>query len=481
MALTELQAKDVMLVRAIEQARDGNVLWSPTDAKDATRASIELIGQKASYDQFIARRAEWVLDAIRKRQSEPLFDLAPRKSPTVAAWLLIVSAFVIGFATNHLAADSRVNIVEYPLVGLILWNLLVFITILVSGISNLFRLKSEAGGPLTDLLGQWQLWGAIKSSFGKTTLWGDQFKSDWCMIAASLNQQRLALTLHAASILFALGAMGSLYIRGFFKEYRAGWESTFFSAESIHAIANVVLAPGALLLNMQMPDVAHVAGLRFPESAGEIARDWIHLYAASILLWILVPRLVLAIASGFSKWRQQRSFPLPIRNTYFAALRAIHSGKGVDVVAIPFRYELTSQVKADLVRLLERAHGLAVSITVQEPVLMGEEAADWKTALGNDRHIAVFVIFNLAATAESDTHGLLVKKILGDVYRCTPVIPIVDTGSYVDRDKDRFNERCNQWRNILDRVRCKPLFLNLLTTESTDVQLALQNRLYEYD
>ena len=481
MALTELQAKDVMLVRAIEQARDGNAFWSATDAKEATRATLDLVGPKASFDHFIARRAEWVLDAISKTKPEPVFNLAPRQWPMVAAWLLIVSAFVIGFATNHLAADSRVNIVEYPIVGLILWNVLVFVSILVSSISNLFRSTSSTGGLLTDVLGKWQLWGAIKSSSGKSSNWVDQFKSDWCTVAASLNRQRLALTLHTASMLFALGAMGSLYVRGFFKEYRAGWESTFFTADSIHAIANVVLAPGSILLNMPLPGVAHVASLRFPESSGEIARDWIHLYAGSLLVWIIIPRLLFVIVSVFLKWRHQHSFPLPIGNTYFASLRAIRTGNGINVVAIPFRYELTSQVKVDLSRLLECTHGLAVSISVQEPVLMGDDATDWKKALGNDRHIAVFVIFNLAATAESDAHGQLVKKILSGVNGRTPVIPIVDTGSYVDRDKDRFNERCNQWRCILDQVRCKPLFLNLNTPNSSDVQTALQNRLNEYD
>ena len=481
MSLTEFQAKDAMLVKAIEQARENNAFWSATEAKEATRATIEHIDSKTPDDQFIARRAELVLDIISKKKSAPLINLTPRNQPSVAAWLMILSAFVVGFATNHLAADSRVNIVEFPLVGLILWNVLVVSTILSSAISKLFLSRNEEGGMLTDALGKWQLRGTIQSSPENMSAWVKQFKSDWCSIAAPLNRQRLALTFHTASILFTIGAMCSLYVRGFFKEYRAGWESTFLSADSIHTIASIILAPGALLLDMKLPDVAHIASLRYPESTGEIARNWIHLYAASIAVWIIIPRSLLAIISAFLKWRQQISFPLPIRNTYFAALRAIRSGKRVDVIVIPFRYELTSQVEASLARLLERAYGLAVSISVHEPVLMGEDTADWKAALGNDRHIAVFVIFNLAATAESDAHGQLIKKLLSEVNGRVPVIPIVDTSSYINRDKDRFNERRNQWRCIFERIICKPLFLNLLAPDSSDVQIALQNRLNDYE
>lgn len=481
MSLTEFQAKNTLLVKAIEQARCNNAFWSATDAKEATRATIELIDAKTPDDQFFARRAELVLDIIRKKKSAPLLNLPPRNQLKVAAWLMILIAFVIGFATNHLAADSRVNIVEFPLVGLILWNVFVVSTIFASTISNLFRPRNGEGGTLTDALGKLQLWGTLRLSSGNMSGWVEQFKSDWCSIAAPLNRQRLALTFHTASILFTLGAMSSLYVRGFFKEYRAGWESTFFSAESIHTIASIVLAPGALLLNMQLPDVPHIASLRYPESVGEIARDWIHLYAASIAVWIIIPRSLLAIFSAFLKWRQKSSFPLPIRNTYFSALRAIRTGKGVDVIVIPFRYELTSQLEASLVGLLERAHGLAVSISVHEPILMGKDATDWKAALENDRHIAVFVIFNLAATAESDAHGQLIKRLLSEVNGRIPVIPIVDTSSYINREKDRFNERCNQWRCIFAQINCKPLFLNLLAPDSSDVQTALQNRLNDYE
>jgi hypothetical protein len=110
---------------------------------------------------------------------------------------------------------------------------------------------------------------------------------------------------------------------------------------------------------------------------------------------------------------------------------------------------------------------------------MGEDTQDWKEALGKERHIAVFVIFNIAATAELDTHGQLLKRIQNDVHGRVPVIPIIDTGAYADRDKDRFSQRCKQWRTVLDHVRCKPLFLNLTTPDAEDIQKSLEDRFSE--
>ena len=102
---------------------------------------------------------------------------------------------------------------------------------------------------------------------------------------------------------------------------------------------------------------------------------------------------------------------------------------------------------------------------------------DWQAALGNERHIAVFVIFNLAATAESDAHGELLQRIRYRVDGRIPVVPLVDTSNYVERDPDRFRERCNQWRTVLDAIGLKPLFINLASADDEAVLQDLGARL----
>jgi len=478
MSLNEIQAQQVMLVRAIEQAQDTTNFWSKDDAKDATRETNEI---NASFEQFVARRAKWVLNNIKKNKSAPKIDLSISHLPTIAGWLMIAAALIIGFVTDHLISDRRVNILEYPLIVLILYNFGIYIAILAIGIGKLFSSNGKSGGILTkviDAMGRWSLRGVIKTTDGKEGPWIENFKDDWCSISASLNLHRLYLIMHAASMSFAAGMLGGLYARGLFKEYRAGWESTWCaSGDCIHAIATVVLTPGALLWNMKIPDAVHIAGLRFPESTGEIAGDWIHLYAGTILVCIIIPRFLLACWSGISKWRLQRSFFKPI-GPYFVSLKAIREGKPVDVLVIPFRYELTPQVKSDLQRQLERVYGIEVTISVKAPVKMGEDTKDWKMALGKESHIAVFVIFNIIATPESDDHGQLLKRLRKEVPGEVSVIPIVDTGpAPPEWDRDRLMVRSKLWRHELDHLGFEPLLLNLKTPDAEDIQKRLEDRL----
>lgn len=480
MLLTELQAQQITLIRVLEQTRDNAGIWSGGDAKEATRATQELLGTNASFNQFIARRADWALEKIRKCSENPTIDLRTTRWPTVAGWLVVVLAFLIGFLTDHLATDRRVNLVEFPLVGLMAWNLVIYLGIIFRWLVSLVTSGSKHGGLLTDIIGKWCLQGVFSKCVKNSHVWIDQFKKEWSFFSARLNQARFELVFHAGAMFFAFGALASLYVRGFFKEYRAGWESTFFSADSIHAIVSIVLAPGAFLLKMDIPDAQHIASLQVPGSSGEIASNWIHLYAGSILICIIVPRFFLALANSLSSWRQQYSFPLPINSTYFTALRTIRQGGNAVVLAMPFRYELTSQIKHNISKLLEHLHGLAVEISIQQPVFMGDNIEDWKIALRSDAHIAVFVIFNLTATAESDTHGQLLERILNDVGGRTPVIPVVDTGTYADHKSDRFYQRCNQWRNIFDKIRCKPLFLDLTKSDDEENLKSLETRLNEY-
>ena len=58
MSLTELQAQRAVVVKSLEQARNTGGRWLAGDAKEATRATNELVGAKAPFDQFLARRAE---------------------------------------------------------------------------------------------------------------------------------------------------------------------------------------------------------------------------------------------------------------------------------------------------------------------------------------------------------------------------------------------------------------------------------------
>ena len=185
--------------------------------------------------------------------------------------------------------------------------------------------------------------------------------------------------------------------------------------------------------------------------------------------------------SAIFVWRTQRVFPLRTSSIYYTSLRSVREGYRAAVLTIPFRYELAAQTKAELTKLLERSHGLATTVSIEQPVIMGHNPEDWKEALRSEGYIAVFVIFNLATTAEPDAHGSVVKRIIDAGKGRIPVIPIVDTSTYAELDKKRYEQRCDQWRTVLDLVGSRPLFLNFRTLDHEEVQKSVASRLFEYD
>ncbi len=487
MKLTEHQAQQVTLVRVLEQAQDPGSVWSASDAREATRAARDLVGTKASFAEFVARRASWVLEDINRRSPDRAIALRQPRWPLVAGQALAVIALAAGFMTDLLATNflhpGHINVIELPLVLLIVWNLVFFGWSFVRWVLRWFRRGPPPAGPLVERFGAWRTAESLGSGKKWPRAWLDTFRHDWSRLSAPVNTVRLKMAASLASMLFTLGALAHLFYRAAFDHYTAGWKTTLTSsidASLVHSVVSWVLAPGSLLLNRPIPDARHIESLRMPPGSGEVAENWIWLYLGSVVAWVVLPRLYLVALNAFARWRMCRHFPLPMHGAYFTTLRAAWRGQRIGVSVVPFRYELSPSLRSHLGTMLERIYGLAVDITVEPAVLMGDDATDWKKPVRREGHVAVIVIFNLAATAEADAHGALLRRLRQSIDDGTPVVPIVDTGAYRPEDTERFRQRCNQWRQILDKIAFKPLFLDLHTAGDDDLK-ALNSRLNRDD
>jgi hypothetical protein len=368
---------------------------------------------------------------------------------------------------------GQINIVELPLVLLIVWNLAFFGWFFVNWVLRLFQRGKQPIGPLTELFGRFRASESIGFGRKRQRPWVEGFKHDWSHLSAPVNEVRLKMAASLASMLFTLGAVAHLFYGFASKHYRVGWETSLtglIDANAVHTVINWVLAPGSFLLTRPIPDAKHIESLRMPPSLGEGAENWFWLYFGSVLAWVVIPRLYLVALNAFTRWRMCRNFPLPMNATYFTTLRAAWRGQRIGVSVVPFRYELSPVLRSNLGGMLKRIYGLAVDITVDQPVMMGNDAADWKNPVKREGHVAVILIFNLAATAEADTHGTLLRVLRKTIEEGTPIVPIVDTGAYRQDDSERFRQRCNQWRQTLDKVKFKPLFLNLHNASDDDMK-----------
>jgi GTPase SAR1 family protein len=107
--------------------------------------------------------------------------------------------------------------------------------------------------------------------------------------------------LHGAAAALALGALLAMYWRGLVFDYQALWQSTFLSAQSAYQLVRTVLTPASFLSEffggLGFPDFHTFEQLRAPAGKGENAARWIHWYAITVFWVVLLPRGLLALWS----------------------------------------------------------------------------------------------------------------------------------------------------------------------------------------
>ena len=100
---------------------------------------------------------------------------------------------------------------------------------------------------------------------------------------------------HFAAAALALGLVAGFYVRGVGLEYRAGWESTFLGPTQVRQVVRLLYGPASLLTGLALPSSpAAIEALHWRGGAGGgPAAQWIHLMAATALIFVIVPRVLL--------------------------------------------------------------------------------------------------------------------------------------------------------------------------------------------
>ena len=123
--------RNILMVQAVEESDEGEQLLTSTEKRDAATASGAPLGKKvgtAGQNSFLASRAEHLLRRLRSRHSEATARLEqpPARSHLgMLALALGIIATVVGFLTNELGPEKRINILSFPLLGILLWSALV--------------------------------------------------------------------------------------------------------------------------------------------------------------------------------------------------------------------------------------------------------------------------------------------------------------------------------------------------------------------
>ena len=122
---------DVVAVRAVETADGARTSWSESDRAWASRAAAQVVGADATPDAYLARRAALAVERIGERDPAlPRAVRALRWRPWVGT-AVVAFAFVLGAFLDQVDQAHRVNILAPPVLGLIVWNVAVYLVIAV--------------------------------------------------------------------------------------------------------------------------------------------------------------------------------------------------------------------------------------------------------------------------------------------------------------------------------------------------------------
>lgn len=474
--MDERSARDVVLVRAIETTDTARQTWTDDDRAWALRTTGEIVGERAPTEVFLARRAELVLERLRGRFPRLAALGAIRPGRAWIGLVVALGAFVIGLAGADVGPAHAINLLAPPVLALLAWNLGVYALLAAHAA---VRRRSAESGPLRRMIvhGMRDVARASRAKLAPAPLAValQRFASDWAVLATPLWRQRAARLLHSGAAALAIGMIAGLYLRGIALEYRASWQSTFLDAADVAHILRVVLAPGAWLTGIRVPDAPQLEALA-AQGGGENAARWIHLYAATILLVVTVPRLVLAAIAGLRERRLRTHFPLALDTPYFARLvRAWREGR-LAVLVVAYSFDVPAASREGLVRLLERTHEAGVDVEWGPRVAYGE---DVHRSLDAGAHAAVVALFNATATSEREAQGAFVET-LQRMIGSTALVAIVDTSPFVERfgdDARRLAERERAWRSVLEASGVEPLFLRLAAPDVTRADAELAERL----
>lgn len=413
----------LLRLRAVEEndPRGEVIRWEEREhaAQEALRLAGELKGAStagevsASQWQFLCARAE----ALRKHAVDVVGEM-PRFGQ-IGTWGrgICLVALILGFASHGAGLSRSFDLLAGPFLLLIVWNAVVYAMLFVrffyapkktTGLHGIaIFLEKRIDGLFGDV------------SHNKAREAFAQAIKTWLR---TWTAPALVAWFHAGSAFFTIGLLAAIYVRGIFTSYEAGWESTWLDPQSVAYVLHALLGPASWISGIPLPDTLEgwQQLQRVTGQVGVSARPWIHLYAITLIGWIVLPRFLLAAAS-YARATRLRHAP-PAWHAGDAYLRRILSLARQDgdlgIAILPFDFKQPASINTGtyrdaIERLVRETWGQGGRARWLTCCSYGEEEAVWEDAWSDALHCdGALLLFDLGATPEEEVHGVLLEQVM---------------------------------------------------------------------
>lgn len=393
-------------------------------------------------------------------------------TPGWLPWLLPAIGLCAGLATNAFAQSGRINLISFPVLGLVIWNLAVYLLLLFKA--------AQSRQPVNSFFLEWLMNRIRQPNENESQTdsspipWPqirEKFLSLWLPQSRVVVIEHIKTNLHLAAAAAAMGVVAGMYVRGLAFEYRAGWSSTFLNGQSLESFLHFTLGPAAWFAGIELPDSVHLDSLSWSGgSKGENAASWIHLYAVTCLLFIGLPRLLLALGSAGKARSFRANFPLDLNALGLTpepdvALEDSSNPKAKQICVIPFNLDLESKDR-ELIRLFAFGEaGGPVNIDYRAKVDYAEIEEYFTSFRPATRDaFRTVLLFNLSSTPEHEVQGDAIRHLQEHIPQERLLI-YLDGDAFTKRfsaDPDfqeRLRTRKESWANFLKTYDAKPVFM----------------------
>lgn len=302
--MQESALRKILLIQAIEETDPEGVVLPFAERAQATRAAGGASPPAAPDDNtlpreaepFLTRRAAILLKELRNRSPGLDHFLAVAGGATPFDRGMLAGALVLGCGASCFGGGYGNQRFMLPFLGLLVWNLLIYILLLGRARKPAATRASPFGRfytgrvrrHLDDLLNH-------STRFNAPLTPGlRRFAADWLDLGQPLFFARARRLLHLCAAAVAVGLAIGYAFRAFVLRSEVG-------PQDVHFLLTILLAPVSLLSGIPIPGGA---------TAGTAA-IWANLTAWAAGLYIVLPRLVIACVAWVQAWRVSRRLALP--------------------------------------------------------------------------------------------------------------------------------------------------------------------------